>query len=81
MVILKRLHHVRTKEIYFNVQVELSFYQGRAVVSPYVGMARKQDGGFNGCTNTAITQVLHAFKHLPVVSEGYSGQQECLYRP
>ena len=34
-------------------------YQGRTVVSPYVGMARKQDGGSNGCISnyTAITQL------------------------
>ena len=34
-------------------------YQGRMVVSPYVGMTRKQDGGSNGCISnyTAITRL------------------------
>ena len=27
-------------------------YQGQTVVSPYVGMAREQDGGSNGCYMT-----------------------------
>ena len=43
-------------------------------------MARKQDGGSNGCIRN-YTAVLHAFEHLviPVVAEGWPGQQECLY--
>ena len=38
-------------------------YQGRTVVSPYVGMARKQDGSSNGCINnyTAITRLVMDF--------------------
>ena len=38
-------------------------YQGRTVVSPYVGMARKQNGGSNGCISnyTTITQLRVGF--------------------
>ena len=34
-------------------------YQGQTLVSPYVGMEQKQDGGSNGCISnyTMITQL------------------------
>ena len=34
-----------------------NFYQGRAVVSPYVGMVRKQDGGSKGCISNYIMAI------------------------
>ena len=39
-----------------NSQLIIMYYQGGTVVTPYVGMARKQDGGSNGCISnyTAI---------------------------
>ena len=41
-------------------------YQGRMVVSPYVGMARKQDGGSNGCISNymTITRLRAGFTHF-----------------
>ena len=40
-------------------------YQGVTVVTPYVGMARKQDGGSNGCISnyTAINRLGAGFAH------------------
>ena len=41
-------------------------YQGRTLVSPFVGMARKQDGGSNGCISnyTTITRIGASVTHF-----------------
>ena len=41
-------------------------YQGQTVVSPYVGMVRKQDGGSNGCISNyrIITQLGASVVHF-----------------
>ena len=43
-----------------------AIYQGRTLVSPYVGMARKQDGGSNGCISnyTTVTRLGVSVTHF-----------------
>ena len=53
------VHKIRTQLLAITSSTSNNPYQGRTVVSPYVGMARKQDGGSNECISnyTTITRL------------------------
>ena len=50
--------HCPTVDVYYAFHSAApTYYEGRTVVSPYVGIAQQQDGGSNECISkyTAIT--------------------------